>query len=207
MMKCTATVQANLDYDDEPTAAEKIRMAFGVTSIVTALYAASPLSEGRPNGYRSFRAAVWLEMDEDRCGLLPFAFHEEFGFRHYAEWALDIPMFFVVRDGVYHRVGGMPFRRFMQEGWNGHRATLDDWEIHLSTLVPGGPAEAAHRGARRRRRPPPHGVRPAGAVAGFAGRPTGLRGGVGDGEDRHHERARGVASLGAARGPAGAFGR
>lgn len=136
MMKQTATVQANLDYDDEPTAVEKIRMAFGVTSIVTALYAASPLSEGRPNGYRSFRAAVWLEMDEDRCGLLPFAFHEEFGFRHYADWALDIPMFFVVRDGVYHPVGGMPFRRFMQEGWNGHRATLDDWELHLSTVFP-----------------------------------------------------------------------
>ena len=136
MMKSTATVQANLDYDDEPTATEKIRMAFGVTSIVTALYAASPISEGRPNGYRSVRAAIWLEMDNDRCGLLPFAFDEGFGFRDYAEWALDVPMFFVVRGGNYSPVGGMTFRRFMREGWNGERATMDDWDIHLSTLFP-----------------------------------------------------------------------
>lgn len=136
MMKATATVQANLDYDDEPTAVDKMRMAFGVTSIVTALYAASPLSEGRPNGYQSFRAAVWLEMDDDRCGLLPFAFDEGFGFRDYAEWALDVPMFFVVRAGVYHPIGGMTFRRFMRAGWNGERATMDDWAMHLSTLFP-----------------------------------------------------------------------
>src|SRR5450432_2100020 len=136
MMKCTATVQANLDYDDEPTATEKIRMAFGVTSIVTALYAASPISEGRPNGYSSFRAAIWLETDNDRCGLLPFVFEPDFGFRHYVEWALDVPMFFIVRQGVYRPVQGITFRRFMREGWNGERATLDDWEIHLSTVFP-----------------------------------------------------------------------
>jgi glutamate--cysteine ligase len=136
MMKRTATVQANLDFSDEADAAAKMRMAFGVTSLVTALYAASPISDGRPNGWKSYRAAVWLDMDEDRCGLLPFVFEPGFGFHHYVEWALDVPMFFVVRDGVYHPVGGISFRRFLEEGWQGHRATMRDWEIHLSTLFP-----------------------------------------------------------------------
>ncbi len=142
MMKRTATVQANLDYDDQPTAAEKLRTAFGVTSIVTALFAASSISEGRPNGYRSFRAATWLDTDEDRCGLLPFVFRDDFGFRHYVEWALDVPMFFVVRSDVhgpadvYHPAGGMTFRRFLRDGWGAERATMRDWTIHLSTLFP-----------------------------------------------------------------------
>ena len=136
MMKRTATVQTNFDFEDEASAVEKMRTAFGVTSIITALVAASPISEGRPNGYRSYRAAIWLETDEARCGLLPFVFDEGFGFRAYVEWALDVPMFFVVRKGVYHPAGGMTFRRFMREGWQAERATMIDWEIHLSTLFP-----------------------------------------------------------------------
>lgn len=136
MMKRTATVQVNFDYDDEATAVDKIRTALGVSSIVTALFAASPVTEGRPNGYRSFRAAVWLDTDEDRCGILPFAFADRFGFRDYVEWALDVPMFFVVRGGVHHEVSGMPFRKFLRDGWNGERATLADWEMHLSTVFP-----------------------------------------------------------------------
>jgi glutamate--cysteine ligase len=136
MMKRTATVQANLDFSDEADAVSKMRMAFGVTSLVTALYASSPISDGKPNGWQSYRAAVWLDMDEDRCGLLPFAFEPGFGFAHYVEWALDVPMFFVVRRGVYNPVGGMTFRRFVEEGWQGERATMRDWEIHLSTLFP-----------------------------------------------------------------------
>lgn len=136
MMKRTATVQANLDFDSEQTAADKMRTALGVTSIVTGLFAASPISEGRPNGYQSFRAAIWLDTDEARCGLLPFAFEEGFGFRQYAEWALDIPMFFVVRRGTYHPAGDFTFRRFLREGFQGERATMGDWETHLSTLFP-----------------------------------------------------------------------
>jgi glutamate--cysteine ligase len=136
MMKRTATVQGNFDFDSEETAVEKMRTALGVTSIVTALYAASPLTDSRPNGYRSFRAAIWLDTDEDRCGLLPFVFKEGFGFRDYVEWALDVPMFFVVREGAYRPVGGMTFRRFLHEGWAGERATIGDWEVHLSTLFP-----------------------------------------------------------------------
>ena len=136
MMKRTATVQANFDFDDESTAADKLRTAFGVTSIVTALAAASPLSEGRPNGYQSYRAAIWLDTDPDRCGLVPAVFEPGFGFRHYVEWALDVPMFFVVRDDVYHHAPQLTFRRFMREGWQGHSATMRDWETHLSTLFP-----------------------------------------------------------------------
>jgi glutamate--cysteine ligase len=136
MMKRTATVQVNLDFSSEQDAAEKIRTAAGITSIVTALFASSPISDGRPNGYKSYRAAVWLDMDEDRCGLLPFVFDEGFGFRSYAEWALDVPMFFLARQGRYQALEGVTFRRFMREGWGGERATLEDWALHLSTLFP-----------------------------------------------------------------------
>ena len=124
MMKMTATVQANLDFASEADAVEKMRTAYGVTSIVTALVAASPIFEGRPSGWKSFRSAIWLETDEDRCGLLPFVFEPSFSFRDYAEWALDVPMFFVVRDGVYRPTGGLAFRRSLAEGFEGERATL-----------------------------------------------------------------------------------
>jgi glutamate--cysteine ligase len=136
MMKLTATVQANFDYASEADAAEKIRTAYGVTSIVTALYAASPIAFGRPTGHKSYRAAIWLETDADRCGLLPFVFKPDFQFRDYVDWALDVPMFFVVRDGVYNPADKLTFRRFLAEGWRGTRATIADWEVHLSTLFP-----------------------------------------------------------------------
>ncbi len=136
MMKMTATVQANFDYASEADAVDKIRTAYGVTSIITALYAASPILEGRPTGFKSTRAAIWLETDADRTGLLPFVFDPGFTFRDYVEWALDVPMFFVVRDGVYRPAHALPFRRFMVEGWEGEQATIADWEVHLSTLFP-----------------------------------------------------------------------
>jgi glutamate--cysteine ligase len=136
MMKRTATVQVNLDFSSEQDAAEKIRTAAGLTSIVTALFAASPINEGRPTGWKSYRAAVWLDMDEDRCGLLPFVFDEGFGFRSYAEWALDVPMFFLARRGRYQPLEGVTFRRFFEQGLHGERATLDDWILHLSTVFP-----------------------------------------------------------------------
>ena len=136
MMKMTATVQANFDFASEDDAVDKIRTAYGVTSIVTALFSASPIALGRPSGFKSYRAAIWLETDADRCGLLPFVFKPDFRFRDYVEWALDVPMFFVVRDGVYRPAEKMTFRRFMTEGWQGLRATIADWEVHLSTLFP-----------------------------------------------------------------------
>lgn len=139
MMARTATVQANLDYASEEDAAEKMRLAFGVTSLVTALWANSPLREGHPTGYQSFRAACWLETDEDRCGLLPFVFAPaapERLFADYTEWALDVPMIFLLRDGEHRLVEQLTFRRFLTEGLGGERATLADWEVHLSTLFP-----------------------------------------------------------------------
>ena len=145
MMKMTATVQATFDYESEPDAVDRLRTAFGVTSIVTAMFAASPLVEGRPGPDMSFRAAIWLETDPRRCGLLPFAFEPGFSFRHYVEWALDVPMLFIVRGDSYfgRRSWGGPsdlptdftFRRFIAEGFNGE-ATMQDWETHLSTLFP-----------------------------------------------------------------------
>jgi glutamate--cysteine ligase len=136
MMKMTATVQANFDYESEDEAAEKIRAAYGLSSVVTALFAASPFVDGRPSGEKSHRAAIWLETDEDRCGLLPFVFEAGFCFRDYVEWALDVPMFFVVRGGVLRPVGRLTFRRFLADGFEGEPATLRDWEVHLSTLFP-----------------------------------------------------------------------
>lgn len=139
MMKRTATVQANLDYADEQDAARKFAAGMAVSSLVTALFASSPLAEGKDTGWQSWRARTWLDMDPDRCGLLPFAFAAGSPaptlFRHYTEWALDVPMFFVYRGG-YRAAGGMTFRRFLRDGFQGERATRDDWELHLSTLFP-----------------------------------------------------------------------
>jgi glutamate--cysteine ligase len=135
MMKRTATVQANLDYLDEADAMEKLRLGQGLSSLVTSLFAASPIVDGKPSGWQSWRARAWLDTDPDRCGLLPFAFKPEATFRDYAEWALDVPMFFVYRHGEYKAMH-LPFRRFLREGWQGERATRADWELHLSTLFP-----------------------------------------------------------------------
>jgi glutamate--cysteine ligase len=136
MMKRTATVQANLDYSDEADAERKLRAAMSVTSIVTALFAASPLADGKDTGYASYRAAAWLDTDPDRCGLLPFAFEAGQVFRRYTEWALDVPLLFLYRQGEYRTAGGATFRRFLAEGLGGERATLEDWDLHLSTLFP-----------------------------------------------------------------------
>jgi glutamate--cysteine ligase len=136
MMKRTATVQANLDYLDEADAMRKLRLGMGISSLVTALFAASPLVDGKPSGYQSYRASCWLECDPDRCGLLPFAFDEGSSFADYATWALDVPMFFVYREGQYRPAKALTFRRFVKEGFEGEAATLEDWALHLSTLFP-----------------------------------------------------------------------
>jgi len=136
MMHATATVQANFDFGSEADMVAKLRMALGVTPIVSAIFANSGLSEGKANGYVSRRLHIWTHTDPDRTGLLPFAFEPGFGYREYTEWALDVPMFFLVRDGHYQPADGMTFRRFMTEGWGGTRATLDDWSRHLTTLFP-----------------------------------------------------------------------
>ncbi|TAJ84219.1 glutamate--cysteine ligase, partial [bacterium] len=136
MMKQTATVQANIDFSDEKDAMAKFRTAMGLSPLITAIFANSPISEGKLNGYKSFRGHIWTKTDKDRCGLLPFAFSSDVSFAHYVEYALDVPMYFIVRDGSYVDLSGTPFRRFLDHGHQGHYATIEDWDLHLTTLFP-----------------------------------------------------------------------
>jgi glutamate--cysteine ligase len=103
---------------------------------VTALFAHSPLTEGEPNGMMSARAWAWRDTDPDRCGLLPFVFKDQAGFGDYLDWALDVPLFFVVRDGDYFPGDGTTFRRFIRDGFGGRKPTIADFELHLTTLFP-----------------------------------------------------------------------
>lgn len=136
MMHASATVQANFDFSDEADMATKLRTAMGCTAIVSAIFANSSISSGSENGFASKRVAIWRETDPDRCGLLHFVFEEGFGYREYAEWALDVPMFMLVRDGDYIPAHGLPFRSFMKGGLGGHQAQVKDWDLHLTTLFP-----------------------------------------------------------------------
>lgn len=136
MMQRTCTVQANLDFSSEEDACRKLRVSLALQPIVTAMFANSPWVEGRRGPHLSERASVWLDMDPDRSGLLPFAWSEEFSFRRYVEWALDVPMFVVKRDGRVLPNTRQTFRQFMKDGLEGLDATLGDWETHLNTLFP-----------------------------------------------------------------------
>jgi glutamate--cysteine ligase len=137
MMKQTATVQTNVDFADERDAMRKLRVGLGIAPLLNAMFANSSVSDGDLNGYMSFRGHVWTDTDRARCGLLPFAFRRDAGFHDYVEWALDVPLYFILRGGRYVTdVTGVPFRRFLAEGAAGERATLDDWNLHLTTLFP-----------------------------------------------------------------------
>jgi glutamate--cysteine ligase len=136
MMHLTATVQANLDFASEADMVRKMRTAMAVTPIVSAMFANSSLYLGKPSGFITRREHIWRHTDPDRCGLLPFVFEEGFGYERYAEWALDVPMFFIVRDERYLPAHTVTFRQFMSSGFEGHRPTLADWDLHLTTLFP-----------------------------------------------------------------------
>ncbi len=136
MMRRTSTVQANLDYSDETDAFRKLRIALRIQPIVTAMFANSPWLEGKATGERSHRARVWLHMDPDRSGLLPFAWNDSPTYADYVQWALDVPMFLVKRGKKVHRNTGQTFRSFMDDGFEGLRPTMEDWETHLNTLFP-----------------------------------------------------------------------
>ena len=114
----------------------KMRAALVATPIISALFANSSISGGKENGFASKRLVIWRDTDPDRCGLIPFVFDPDFGYERYTEWALDIPMFFVVRGGEYHAGDGVTFRQFMQKGWREMRPTVADWDTHLTTLFP-----------------------------------------------------------------------
>jgi glutamate--cysteine ligase len=138
MMLRTATVQVNLDFSDEADAAAKMKCIYSVTSILTALYAASPIVDEKPSGFQTYRAWIWRDTDNARAGLLPFVFTRDDIFTAYAEWALDVPMYFVYRGGYQPVPADLTFRKFMQHGHAGEHATRADWALHLSTLFPEG---------------------------------------------------------------------
>ncbi len=140
MMLRTCTVQANFDYSTEKQAGERLRMAMGISGLTTAIFANSPYREGVDSGLSSRRSHNWTDVDNARCGLLPFVFDGEFAYERYAQWAMMVPMFFVRRADQYVPVH-LPFAEYMRTGFVDaagveHRATRGDWEMHLSTLFP-----------------------------------------------------------------------
>ena len=136
MMKQTATVQANIDYSDEKDAMAKFRTGMGLAPVLIAMFANSPICDGQLNGYRSFREHIWTDTDRNRSGLLKFAFAPEVSFAHYVEYALDVPMYFIVRNKNYIDMTAVTFRQFLTSGHNGERPTIEDWNDHLTTLFP-----------------------------------------------------------------------
>jgi glutamate--cysteine ligase len=139
MMFRTATVQVNMDFGGEADMIKKLRVGLALQPVVTALFANSPFTEGKPNGFQSYRAEVWRDTDPDRTGMLPFAFEDGMGFERYVDYALDVPMYFVYRDGRYLDVAGSSFRDFLAgklEALPGVKPTMDDWADHLTTLFP-----------------------------------------------------------------------
>ena len=139
MMFRTSTVQVNLDFADETDMVAKMRIGFALQPITTALFANSPFTEGKPNGFKSYRAEVWRDTDPDRTGILPFVFDPAMGFERYVDYALDVPMYFVYRKGRYIDAAGASFRDFMRGRLAQAPAeypTFDDWADHLTTLFP-----------------------------------------------------------------------
>ncbi|MBK1669447.1 glutamate--cysteine ligase [Rhodovibrio sodomensis] len=139
MMLRTCTVQVNLDFADEADMVKKMRVGLALQPVATALFANSPFSEGKPNGFLSYRSHIWTDTDPDRCGMLPFVFEDGFGFERYVEYVLDVPMYFVFRDGTFHDVAGKSFRDFLNgelEGFEGQIPYMSDWSDHLTTLFP-----------------------------------------------------------------------
>ena len=139
MMFRSCTVQVNLDFSSESDMVKKFRTSLALQPVATALFANSPFADGRPNGFLSYRGYIWGDTDPDRTGMLPFVFEDGFGFERYAEYALDVPMYFVKRDGHYLDATGKSFRDFLAGKLDilpGEKPTLRDWEDHLSTLFP-----------------------------------------------------------------------
>ena len=139
MMYRTATIQVNVDFSDEADMVKKLRVSLALQPIVTALFASSPFTEGRPNGFKSLRSEIWRDTDRERTGMLPFAFEPGMGFERYTDYALNVPMYFVYRAGRYIDVAGASFKDFLAgrlANLPGERPTLDDWSDHLTTLFP-----------------------------------------------------------------------
>lgn len=139
MMYRTCTVQSNLDFSSEADMVKKLRVSLALQPVATALFANSPFTEGRPNGYLSARSEIWRDTDNNRAGMLPFAFEDGMGFERYVDYALDVPMYFIKRGDSYIDVSGKSFRDFFAgklDTMPGERPTISDWANHLSTIFP-----------------------------------------------------------------------
>ncbi|WP_224701402.1 glutamate--cysteine ligase [Devosia aquimaris] len=139
MMFRSCTVQTNLDFSSEADMVKKLRVALALQPVATALFANSPFADGVDTGYLSYRSHIWLNTDNARTGMLPFVFEEGFGFEQYVDYALDVPMYFVIRKGAYVNVAGESFRAFLKgelPQLPGEKPTIKDWEDHLSTIFP-----------------------------------------------------------------------
>ncbi|MEL7082760.1 MAG: glutamate--cysteine ligase, partial [Pseudomonadota bacterium] len=139
MMRRTCTVQVNLDFGSEADMVQKLRVAIALQPVAVALFANSPFFEGKPNGHKSWRSRVWRDLDVDRTGMVPFVFDDGFGFEAWTEYALDVPMYFVYRDGKYVDALGQSFRDFLKgelPALPGETPMLSDWADHLTTIFP-----------------------------------------------------------------------
>ena len=139
MMLRTCTIQVNLDYSSEADMVKKFRTSLALQPLATALFANSPFTEGKPNGYLSYRSHIWSDTDPARTGMLPFVFEDGFGYERYVDYMLDVPMYFVFRDGKYIDAAGLSFRDFLKGELSvlpGEKPRLSDWQDHLSTAFP-----------------------------------------------------------------------
>jgi glutamate--cysteine ligase len=139
MMLRTCTIQVNLDFSSEADMVKKFRVSLALQPVATALFANSPFTDGRPNGFLSYRSHIWTDTDPDRCGILPFVFEDGMGFERYVDYALDVPMYFVYRDGTYIDASGQSFKDFLEgrlPALPGEMPTLTDWADHLTTVFP-----------------------------------------------------------------------
>ncbi|NBR31764.1 MAG: glutamate--cysteine ligase [Sphingomonadaceae bacterium] len=139
MMLRTCTIQTNLDYASEADMVQKFRVSLALQPLGTALFANSPFLEGKPNGYQSYRSHIWTDTDPARTGMLPFVFEDGFGYERYADYMLNVPMYFVYRDGGYIDAAGKSFRDFLDGTLDvlpGEKPSIADWNDHLSTAFP-----------------------------------------------------------------------
>ncbi|WP_029349626.1 glutamate--cysteine ligase [Bosea sp. 117] len=139
MMFRTCTVQVNLDFASEADMVKKLRVGLALQPVATALFANSPFTEGKPNGYLSYRSEIWRDTDNNRAGMLPFAFEDGMGFERYVDYALDVPMYFIKRGDTYIDVAGSSFRDLLagrHPALPGERPVISDWANHLSTIFP-----------------------------------------------------------------------
>ncbi len=139
MMRRTCTVQVNLDFGSEADMVQKLRTSLALQPVATALFANSPFFEGKPNGHKSWRSRIWRSLDDSRTGMLPWVFEDGMGFERWVDWVLDVPMYFVYRDGKYIDALGMSFRDFLKgelPALPGEKPLLSDWADHLTTVFP-----------------------------------------------------------------------